>query len=98
MSSAGIGSRLGAAASANALRVVGLLAIVLSVGIAAATVSTTYGLRTAGPSGGTAACATDVGAVGALVAFAVAHPAYPVLALCGFVLVVLGADAPLLGS
>jgi len=86
------------AASANALRVVGSVAIVLSVGVAAASVSTEYGLGAGAPSGGTTAYAADVGAVAALVEFGAAHPAYPVFALIGLVLVVAGDEAPLIGS
>ena len=98
MSASGIGSRLVTAASANALRVVGLLTIVLSVGVAAASVSTEYGLGGGDPSGGTAAYTADIGAVAALVEFGAAHPAYPVFALIGLVLVVAGDEAPLIGS
>jgi len=97
MSSQSLLSRLVTTVSANVLRAVGSLVIVLSVGVAAASVSTDYALG-GDPTGGTAAYTVDVGAVTALVEFAAAHPAYPVFTLIGLVLVVAGEETPLLGS
>ena len=70
MSSQSLLSRLVTTVSANVLRAVGSLVIVLSVGVAAASVSTDYALG-GDPTGGTAAYTVDVGAVTALVEFAV---------------------------
>jgi hypothetical protein len=97
MGSSGILSRLVAAVSANVLRAVGSLMIVLSVGIAAASVSTDYGLG-GDATGGTAAYAADAGAVAAFLEFASVHPAYPAAILVGLVLVAVGDEAPLIGS
>ncbi|QLH76453.1 hypothetical protein HZS55_03660 [Halosimplex rubrum] len=98
MSSSGIGSRLVTAVSAHVLRVVGCLMIALSVGIAAASVSTDYGLGGANATGVAAAYTANAGAVAGLVEFAAAHPAYPVAVLVGLVLVAAGDEAPLIGS
>jgi hypothetical protein len=98
MSSSGILSRLVTAVSANVLRAVGSLMILLSVGIAAASISTDYGLGGGDATGGTAAYAADAGAVAALVEFASVHPAYPAAILVGLVLVAAGDEAPLIGS
>ncbi|QLH80810.1 hypothetical protein [Halosimplex pelagicum] len=98
MSSSGILSRLVTAVSANVLRVVGSLMIALSLGIAAASVSTDFGLDGANATGATAAYAADAGAVAALVEFAGTHPAYPAAMLVGLVLVAAGEETPLIGS
>lgn len=98
MSSSGILSRLVAAVSANVLRVVGSLTIVLSVGIAAASVSTDFGLNGADATAASATYAADAGAVAALVEFASVHPAYPAAVLVGLVLVAAGEETPLIGS
>ncbi|QPV64878.1 hypothetical protein I7X12_09840 [Halosimplex litoreum] len=98
MSSSGIGARLVTAVSAHVLRVVGSLMIVLPIGVAAVSVSTEYGLGGGDATGVTAAYATDVGAVSALVEFASVHPAYPAAILVGLVLVAAGDEAPLIGS
>lgn len=99
MSRTGIGARVVAAVSAQTLRVVGALTIVLSVGVAVASVSTEYGLAVTTESGSkTATYAADAGVAAALVEFAAAHPAYPVAVLVGLVLVVTGKETPLIGS
>ncbi|ELZ29350.1 hypothetical protein C475_03999 [Halosimplex carlsbadense 2-9-1] len=98
MSSSGILSRLVTTVSANVLRAVGSLMIVLSVGIAAASVSTDFRLSGANATGATATYTADVGAVTALVEFASAHPAYPAAMLVGLVLVAAGDETPLIGS
>jgi len=85
------------------LRIAGLVTVVCAVAVTAASVGTAHGLSVPGQSGAntatanTATALADVGAVAALVEFAVAHPAYPVLALVGLVLVVAGERTPLLG-
>lgn len=99
MSRSGFGERVVAAVSAQTLRVVGALTMVLSVVVAAASVSTEYGLAVAAETGGkTATYAADAGIAAALVEFAVAHPAYPAAVLVGLVLVVAGEDTPLIGG
>jgi len=99
MSQTGIGARLVAAASAQTLRVLGALTICLSVGIAAMSVTTEYGLSVgADAATQTTAYATDVGILTALVEFAGVHPAYPVAVVVGIVLVVAGDEVPLLGG
>ncbi|WP_135364780.1 hypothetical protein [Halosimplex halophilum] len=98
MSSSDRLSRLVSAVSAHVLRVVGSLMIVLSVGIAAVSVSTGSGPGAGETSGGTTAIAADAGAVAALVEFAAAHPAYPAAVLVGLVLVAAGEETPLIGS
>lgn len=94
-----LGSTHGPVATLNdhALRVVGLAFVAWGGVTTAASVTTEYGLAV--PEDVTAnALGSDLAAVGSVVAFAIAHPAYPVLLLFGLVLVVLGEDAPLLGS
>ncbi|WP_436908403.1 hypothetical protein [Halosimplex marinum] len=98
MSSSGIGSRLVTAVSAHVLRVVGSLMIVLSIGVAAVSVSTGSGPGGGETGGGTTAFAADAGAVAALVEFGAAHPAYPAAVLVGLVLVAAGEETPLIGS
>ncbi|WP_415379571.1 hypothetical protein [Halosimplex sp. TS25] len=99
MSHTGIGSRLVATVSAQVLRVVGLLTVLLSAGVAGLSVSTEYGLAvTVGGESQTAAYTADVSIASALVEFAAAHPAYPVAVLVGFVLVVAGDETPILGG
>jgi len=91
--------RLVSAASAQTLRVLGGLTVCLSVGIAAMSMTTEYGLAVApDPGTQTTAYVADVGAVAALVEFATAHPAYPVAVVIGLVLVVAGDEVPLLGG
>ncbi|MFC7197000.1 hypothetical protein ACFQL4_24025 [Halosimplex aquaticum] len=66
--------------------------------VTAASLTTPHGLSVPGQSGANTATATaDIGTVTALVEFAAAHPAYPMVALLGFVLVVAGEETPLLG-
>jgi len=98
MSSSDPLARLVTAVSANVLRAVGALMIVLPIGVAATSAATEYGLAAEAASGPTAVFAADAGAVGALVEFAAVHPAYPAAALIGIVLVVAGDETPLIGN
>ncbi|WP_459193503.1 hypothetical protein [Halosimplex sp. J119] len=89
---------LGAKVARQTLRIVGLVAIACTAVVTAASLTTPYGLSVPSRSGAnTATVITDVGNVTALIEFAAAHPAYPVVALVGLVLVVAGEDTPLLG-
>ncbi|WP_123535281.1 hypothetical protein [Halosimplex salinum] len=99
MSSTGVGSRLVAATSRHALRVVGFVTVLMSAGVASMSVTTEYGLTVGSESAGqTAAYAADVGTIAAFAEFAAAHPAYPAAVLVGFVLVVAGDETPLIGD
>jgi len=93
-----LGSGRGPAArlSDNALRLVGLAFVGWSGAVAAASVATDAGLPVPGSTAN--AVTTDLEALGSLVAFALAHPAYPTLFAVGLALVVLGENAPLFGS
>jgi hypothetical protein len=94
-----LGSTRGPVATLNdhALRLVGLAFVVWGGAVTAASVTTEYGLAV--PEDVTAnALGSDLATVGSVVAFALAHPAYPALLLAGLVLAVLGDDVPLLGS
>ena len=83
--------------SDHVLRLVGLAFVGWAGAVAAASVTTEYGL--AAPSSGAAnALGGDLAAVGLVVEFALVHPAYAVLLFVGLVLVALGEDVPLLGS
>ncbi|QLH76454.1 hypothetical protein HZS55_03665 [Halosimplex rubrum] len=80
------------------LRIAGLVTIVCSATVTAASIGTSHGLSIHSQStANTAPVVADVGAATALVEFAAAHPAYPVAALVGLVLVVAGEETPLLG-
>ncbi|MFB6138970.1 MAG: hypothetical protein ABEJ26_00885 [Halosimplex sp.] len=80
------------------LRIAGLATLCFVAAVTAASLGTSHGLSIPDQPGANAApVVADLDAVAALVAFAVAHPAYPVLALCGFVLAVAGDETPLLG-
>lgn len=80
------------------LRIAGLATLCCVAAVTAASLGTAHGLSVAGQTGETTATVvTDIGAAAALVEFAVAHPAYPVLALVGLVLAVAGEETPLLG-
>ncbi|WP_415379570.1 hypothetical protein [Halosimplex sp. TS25] len=89
---------LGARLAKQTLRIAGLVTVVCTVAVTAASITTPHGLSVPSQSGTNAVTTTaDVGTLTALVAFAAAHPAYPVVALLGFVLVVAGEETPLLG-
>lgn len=89
----------GPALDRQTLRIAGLVAVVCSVAVTAASLTTSYGLSVSGQSGAnTATAVADVGLAAVLVDFTAAHPAYPALALVGLVLVVAGEDTPLLGG
>jgi len=80
------------------LRIAGLVTLCCVTAVTAASLGTSHGLSIPDHSGANAATVVaDLGAAAALVEFAVAHPAYPVLALVGLVLVVAGEETPLLG-
>ncbi|WP_436931772.1 hypothetical protein [Halosimplex halobium] len=80
------------------LRIAGLVTLVCTAAVTAASLGTPQGLSVPGQSGSNAATTlADSGAAAALVEFAAAHPAYPVLALVGLILVVAGEETPLLG-
>jgi hypothetical protein len=80
------------------LRIAGLVTVCCTVAVTAASLGTAHGLSIPSQSGTNAATTVaDVGTAAALVEFALAHPAYPVLALVGLVLVVAGEETPLLG-
>ena len=95
----GLGSRLVAATSAQSLRVVGAVTVLLSTGVASLSVTTNHGLAvTAGTADQSATLAADVGLLPALVEFAMAAPAYPVATALGLFLLVVGDNAPLIGG
>ena len=97
MADRGVGRRVLAWVSANSLRVVGIVTVLLSGGVMAATVTTEFAPD--GTESATAAMTTaDVGAVTALMEFSTAHPAYLGAVLFGLVLVAMGEDVPLLGD
>lgn len=80
------------------LRIAGLVTLVCTAAVTAASLGTPHGLSVSDQSGSNAATAlADGGAPAALLEFAAAHPAYPVLALAGLVLVIGGEETPLLG-
>ncbi|WP_135364781.1 hypothetical protein [Halosimplex halophilum] len=80
------------------LRIAGLATLVCATVVTAASLATPHGLSVPGRSASNAApVLADSGVAAALVEFAAAHPAYPVLALVGLILVVAGEETPLLG-
>lgn len=81
----------------HVLRLVGLVCVASSGAVTWASVATDAGLRVPGAET-VETRATDVETLELLVAFSVAHPAYTGLLVLGLALVVLGDDAPLLGS
>ncbi|WP_436908400.1 hypothetical protein [Halosimplex marinum] len=88
----------GTALDGQTLRIAGLVTLVCTTSVTAASLGTSHGLSVPGRSGSnTAPVLADIGVAAALVEFAAAHPAYPVLALVGLVLVVAGEETPLLG-
>jgi|GEM_PF-1562209 len=90
----GTGTLLGG----QTLRIAGLVTLCCVAAVTAASLGTPHGLSIPGRSEANAATiVADLGAAAALVEFAAAHPAYPVLALVGLVLVVTGEETPLLG-
>jgi hypothetical protein len=80
------------------LRIAGLVTVLCTTAVTAASLGTPHGLSIPSQSTtNTATVVADIGTAAALIEFAAAHPAYPVLALVGLVLVVAGEETPLLG-
>jgi hypothetical protein len=86
--------------SARSMRVAGVVVAGLAGVVIALSVGTDHGLAggEASVAGTTIAGSGGSLTVDAFVAFALAHPAYPVAVLVGLVLFALGDDVPLLGD
>ncbi|WP_123535279.1 hypothetical protein [Halosimplex salinum] len=90
---------LGPALDRQTLRIVGFVTIACTSAVTALSLGTPHGLSIPGRSASnTATVVADIGAAAAVVEFAAAHPAYPTVAVIGFVLIVAGEDTPLLGN
>jgi hypothetical protein len=85
--------------SAHALRVAGAVLVVLAGAITWLSLSTDYGFAVDTSASGASQTTTNAAlSVDALVAFAGAHPAYPIAIVVGMALFALGDDVPLLGD
>ena len=101
----GILGRVIAGISAQTMRVTGAVIVLLALAVIGVSLGTDYGLAINGTAadgtttGDATATATNSGiGLSTVVEFTLAHPAYPVAIVVGFVFLTLGENVPLLGD